>query len=236
MPRLHKQAPAFCVGRHLRICYRLPASTRPRSALRPACLALPVGWRTVRLFTKFVWRTGFRLHTTRDGQMPHLERFGKMLPTIALVGAIALLSACSPEPSTPGDEAPNASDAGGAGTGVAGSGAEQGAQGLLAETLAMEPQVRDVVGRLTEACLRNAGLDRFPSQTPAGAAARPAVVAPTISPDLDEAKIKRVRHSCQHVGRQIWSCWAGGVHLVVGRRGAPVPGGSHRCRRRRDGH
>ncbi|MFV2099312.1 hypothetical protein ACFHW1_28215 [Micromonospora sp. LOL_014] len=53
----------------------------------------------------------------------------------------------------------------------------------------MEPQVRDVVGRLTEACLREAGLDRFPPQTTTGAATQPAVVAPLISPDLDEAKI-----------------------------------------------
>jgi hypothetical protein len=121
--------------------------------------------------------------------MPHVQRIGKVLRTIAMVGAVALLSACSPDPSAPGGEAPDASDAGGSGPGVAGSGAEQGAQGLLAETLAMEPQVRDVVGRLTGACLRDAGLDRFPAQTPTVAAGQPAVVAPTISPDLDQARI-----------------------------------------------
>ncbi|MFY1654444.1 hypothetical protein ACN27J_26630 [Solwaraspora sp. WMMB762] len=119
-----------------------------------------------------------------DGlNMLHHERLDKLLPTAAMVGVLAMLAACSPEPST-SDEA--AEPPAGSGGQPAGSDPVSGQHPLLAATLAMDPQVRAVVGRLTEACLRDAGIDRFPAQLPAGLPG-PAVVPPQQSPMLDEA-------------------------------------------------
>ncbi|WP_326551673.1 hypothetical protein [Micromonospora sp. NBC_01813] len=115
--------------------------------------------------------------------MLHVEQVAKLLPAVALISAVALLSACSPNPSDSDAATRDPADAG-----VAGSGGEQSGQALLAETLAMGPQVRDVIGRLTEACLRDAGLDRFPSQAPAAESTLLTVVVPPVSPALDEAR------------------------------------------------
>ncbi|MFV2086348.1 hypothetical protein [Micromonospora sp. LOL_021] len=120
-----------------------------------------------------------------DGlNMLHHERLGKLLPTAAMVGVLAMLVACSPEPST-SDEA--AKPPAGSGGQPAGADPMSGQHPLLAATLEMDPQVRAVVGRLTEACLRDAGLDRFPAQLPAGLPG-PAVVPPQQSPTLAEAE------------------------------------------------
>ncbi|MFV2109823.1 hypothetical protein [Micromonospora sp. LOL_015] len=119
-----------------------------------------------------------------DGlNMLYHERIGKLLPTAAMVGVLAMLAACSPEPST-SDEAAEPPAGSGLQPGEADPASSQ--HPLLAATLEMDPQVRAVVGRLTEACLRDAGIDRFPAQLPAEYPG-PVVVPPQQSPTLAEA-------------------------------------------------
>ncbi|WJK42662.1 hypothetical protein O7608_09940 [Solwaraspora sp. WMMA2056] len=115
--------------------------------------------------------------------MQLVGRLDRLRPAALLIGALALLPACSPASSDPATADARVA---GSGAGAGAAQAEQGGHPLLTEALALEPQVRDVIGRLTEECLRDAGVDEFPPQGSAQEA-RSAVVAPQLSPTRDEA-------------------------------------------------
>lgn len=110
----------------------------------------------------------------------HLTRFLAVAVTIGLTGAAA---GCAGSP----EETPGGSALATASPGESPQ-ERSGAQAVLDETLDLEVKVRELIIRLTEACLRDKGVDRFPRRH-----APPrdnATTGPRTSPTLEAAQTK----------------------------------------------